>query len=66
MNTPMLFEAAMLLCFGLAWPIYLEHTTEVVPASVARYAERFTWAATARGTLEVLAAESLRRNPRPS
>jgi len=21
MNTPMLFEAAMLLCFGLAWPI---------------------------------------------
>ena len=28
--------------FGLAWPIYLEHTTEIVPASVARYAERFT------------------------
>jgi thiamine kinase-like enzyme len=28
--------------FGLAWPIYLEHATEVVPASVARYAERFT------------------------
>lgn len=28
-----------------------------------RHAERFTWAATARGTLEVLAAESLRRNP---
>jgi glycosyltransferase involved in cell wall biosynthesis len=29
-----------------------------------RHAERYTWAATARGTLEVLAAESLRRNPR--
>jgi glycosyltransferase involved in cell wall biosynthesis len=28
------------------------------------HAERFTWAATARGTLEVLAAESLRRKPR--
>jgi glycosyltransferase involved in cell wall biosynthesis len=27
------------------------------------HAERFTWAATARGTLEVLAAESLRRHP---
>jgi glycosyltransferase involved in cell wall biosynthesis len=27
------------------------------------HAEQFTWAATARGTLEVLAAESLRRNP---
>ena len=29
----------------------------------SRHAERFTWAATARGTLEVLAAESIRRNP---
>jgi glycosyltransferase involved in cell wall biosynthesis len=29
-----------------------------------RHAEHFTWAQTARGTLEVLAAESLRRNPR--
>jgi glycosyltransferase involved in cell wall biosynthesis len=29
----------------------------------ARHAANFTWAATARGTLEVLAAESLRRNP---
>ncbi len=28
-----------------------------------RHAARYTWAATARGTLEVLAAESLRRNP---
>ena len=28
------------------------------------HAEHFTWAATARGTLEVLAAEALRRNPR--
>jgi glycosyltransferase involved in cell wall biosynthesis len=27
------------------------------------HAEQFTWAATARGTLEVLAAESLRRHP---
>ena len=27
------------------------------------HAEQFTWAATARGTLEVLAAESIRRNP---
>ncbi|MGZ4675333.1 MAG: glycosyltransferase family 4 protein [Acidimicrobiia bacterium] len=29
-----------------------------------RHADRFTWAATARGTLEVLAAEALRRHPR--
>ena len=28
--------------FGLAWPIYLEHAGQPVPASVARYAERFT------------------------
>ena len=28
------------------------------------HAEQFTWAATARGTLEVLAAEALRRHPR--
>ena len=28
------------------------------------HAERFTWAATARGTLEVLAAEAIRRHPR--
>jgi glycosyltransferase involved in cell wall biosynthesis len=28
-----------------------------------RHADHFTWAATARGTLEVLAAEALRRNP---
>jgi glycosyltransferase involved in cell wall biosynthesis len=28
-----------------------------------RHAEQFTWAATARGTLEVLAAEALRRRP---
>ncbi len=27
------------------------------------HASRFTWAATARGTLEVLAAEALRRKP---
>lgn len=30
-----------------------------------RHAEQFTWAATARGTLEVLAAEALRRRGRP-
>ena len=28
--------------FGLAWAIYLEHAGRPVPASVARYAERFT------------------------
>lgn len=27
--------------FGLAWPVYLEHTTESVPPKVARFAERF-------------------------
>lgn len=27
--------------FGLAWPVYLEHTAHPVPASVARLAERF-------------------------
>ena len=30
-------------------------------AGARAYAEQFTWAATARGTLEVLAAEALRR-----
>ena len=29
------------------------------------HADQFTWAATARGTLEVLAAEALRRRGRP-
>jgi glycosyltransferase involved in cell wall biosynthesis len=32
-------------------------------AGAREHAEQFTWAATARGTLEVLAAEALRRNP---
>jgi hypothetical protein len=43
--------------FGLAWPIYLEHTTEIVPASVARFAERFT--EYAPQALEVLSRRSM-------
>jgi len=43
--------------FGLAWPIYLEHTTEIVPASVARFAQRFT--EYAPQALEVLSRRSM-------
>jgi glycosyltransferase involved in cell wall biosynthesis len=38
---------------------------ERLSQGAAEHASRFTWAATARGTLEVLAADAVRRRGRP-